>query len=160
MDFWQRMQYFSKEFFISIIVSSNVGSGLNVAASKLLLIQSLSIFSSKDAISWYVHGNGVDTFQMIVFDLINSIFKWWFRSDFFWFKAVFHNNQIKILVKGCSNFSSTEFWWNTEWYFIDNFSSFWEAWCFWVESKQFFFNLFWFWIFLFYEIKSIILLFL
>ena len=41
--------------------------------------------------------------------------------------------------------------------FIDHFSSFWEELCFWVESNQFFFDLFWFLILLLYEIHQLFL---
>ena len=33
-------------------------------------------------------------------------------------------------------------WWKLDWYFIDHFSSFWGAWCFWVERNQFLLDLF------------------
>ena len=31
---------------------------------------------------WYIHANGGDIFQIIIFDLISSIFKCWFRFSF------------------------------------------------------------------------------
>ena len=91
---------------------------------------------------------------MIIFDLINSIFKCWFWFEFCCLKAVVHKNWIKILVKGCRNFSNKELLWKLDWYFIDHFSSFWEVWCFWVESNQFLFNMFWFLMLLFYDIHK------
>ena len=60
----------------------------------------------------------------------------------FCFNFTVHIKMIEILVKGCRNFINMpllyrEFWWNIDWYFIDNFSSFWEAQCFWVDMNQF-----------------------
>ena len=81
---------------------------------------------------------------MILFYLINIIFKCCFRFELCCFKAVLHTKRIIVFVKGCSNFSNKELWWKLDWYFINNSSSFWEAWCCWVESNQFFFNMFWF----------------
>ena len=43
---------------------------------------------------WYIHVNGGESFQMIFFDIINSLFKWCFR-----FKFV---HSILILVLSCS----------------------------------------------------------
>ena len=122
---------------ISLIVFSNVGSGSNFATSILLLIQSGSKLSSKDMIS----GSRGNNFQIIIFDLINSIFKCWFRFECFCFKYVVNTKRIKIIVKGYSNFSKKELWWNIYWYFIDHFISFWEGQCFWVDINQCFFNL-------------------
>ena len=79
---------------------------------------------------------------MIIFDLINSILKCWFRFEFCCFNSVVHTKLIKILVRGCRDFRNKELWWKLDWYLIYHFSSFWEAQCFWVDKSQFFFNLF------------------
>ena len=42
---------------------------------------------------------------MIIFDLINSIFKCFFWFDFFCFKSVIDTKRIQIIFKGCDN------WW-------------------------------------------------
>ena len=88
----------------------------------------------------------------IIFDLINSLFKCCSRFDFFYFNYDLHNKRNKIIVKGCSNFINRVLWWNLDWYLIDNFSSFWEARCFWYDINQFFFNIFWLLVLLFYDI--------
>ena len=75
--------------------------------------------------SWWISGSGGNTFQMIIFDLLNSILKCWIRFEYYCFKAVVHTQLINIIVKGCSNFSSKELWWKLDLYFIDHFSSFW-----------------------------------
>ena len=93
---------------------------------------------------------------MNIFDIINSIFKFWFWFEFCCFKAVVNTKLIKILAKVCSNFSNNEFWRKLDLYFIDHFSSFWESWRFWVESNQFFFNMFWLLLLLFYEINQLL----
>ena len=84
-----------------------------------------------------MHGNGGDTFQIIRFDLINCFFKCWLSIEFFYFMSVFDTKLTKIIVTGCSNFSNKEFWWNLDYYFIDHFGNFWEAWCFLVYSNHF-----------------------
>ena len=53
--------------------------------------------------SWYIHGSGGDNFQMIFFDISNSLFKCGFRFEFFCFKSVVHTKRIKSIVKRCSN---------------------------------------------------------
>ena len=40
---------------------------------------------------------------MIIFDIINNIFKCWSRFKFCCFKAVVHTKWITILVKGCDS---------------------------------------------------------
>ena len=105
--------------------------------------------------SWEIHGSRGNTFQMIIFDLVNSIFKCWFRFECFCFKYVVQTKRIKIIVNRYINFSNNELWWKLALYFIYHFSSFWEARCFWVDSNQFSFNLFWFLILLFYEIHQL-----
>ena len=40
---------------------------------------------------------------MISFDLINSLFKCWFRFEFFCFEVVSHTKRIKIIVKVCDS---------------------------------------------------------
>ena len=52
---------------------------------------------------WYIHGIISDTFRMIIFDLINSIFKYWFWFKICCFKAVTGTNRIKSLFKGCDS---------------------------------------------------------
>ena len=104
---------------------------------------------------WWIHGSGGNNFQMIIFDLINILFKCWIRFEFFCLKAVVHTKLIKILVKGCSNFSNNKLWCNLYWYFFYPFSSFLYACFFLVESNQFFFNMFWLLILLFYEIYQL-----
>ena len=106
----------------------------------------------KQSYSWYIHGSGGNTFQMIMFDLINSLFKCWYRLKCCYFNSTVHTKWIKILAKGCSHFIIGELWWKLDWYFIDHFRRFWEARCFWVESNQLFFNLFSFLMLLLYEI--------
>ena len=64
------------------------------------------------------------------------------QVQFFCFNSTVHTKLFKILVKGCRNFRNMlllyrEFWWNIDWYFIDNFSSFWDAQYFWVDMNQF-----------------------
>ena len=92
------------------------------------------------------------TFQMNVFEFINSLFKCWIRFEYCFLKSVVHTELTKILVKGFSNFSNKLFWRKIDWYVIDHFSIFWEAQYFLVEINQFLFNLFWFLMLLFYEI--------
>ena len=79
---------------------------------------------------------------MIIFDIINSLFKCWFRFKYFYLNSAVHTKWIKIIVKGCSNFRNKELWWKFDWYFIDNFSIFWEALCFWADSNQLLFDIF------------------
>ena len=104
-------------------------------------------------ISW-IRGSGGKTFQMIIFDIINSIFKCCIRFKFCCFKAVVHTKLIKIIVKVCSNFSSRQFWLKIDWYFIYHFINFLDEWCFWVESNQLFFNLFCLLMLLFHKINQ------
>ena len=104
--------------------------------------------------SWGIYVSRGNTFQMIILDIINSLFKCWIRFNFRCVKAVVHNKLIKMLVKGCSNFSNKELWCKLDWYFIGQFSIFWEAWCFWGESNQFFFYMFRLLMLLFYEINQ------
>ena len=53
--------------------------------------------------SLWIIGSRGEMFQMIIFDLINSIFKCWFWFEFCCFKAVFDTIRIKILLKGCDS---------------------------------------------------------
>ena len=50
--------------------------------------------------TWYIHGSGCDTFQMIIFDIINSLFKSWFWFEFICFNAVIDTKWINCTVKG------------------------------------------------------------
>ena len=50
---------------------------------------------------WYIYVYGGDTFQMIIFDLINSLFKCCFWFEFFWFKDSVDTKRIKSIVKVC-----------------------------------------------------------
>ena len=79
--------------------------------------------------SWWTYGRGGNTFNMIIFDIINIPIKCWFRFEFFCFKAVVCTKLIKKIVKGCSYFSNEELLWKIDWYLIDNLISFREA-CF------------------------------
>ena len=49
--------------------------------------------------SWYIHGNEGNNIQMVIFDLINSIFKYWFRFEFCCFNSSVHTKLLKILFK-------------------------------------------------------------
>ena len=91
---------------------------------------------------WNIHVNGGDDFQMIIFDLINSILNFWSRLEFWYFNSAVHTKRIINFAKGCSDFRNIELWWNIDWYFIDHFSRFWYARFFWNESNQFFSNMF------------------
>ena len=53
--------------------------------------------------SLWIHGSRGDNFQMIIFDLINSLLKYWFMFEFWYFKAVVYNKRINFLVKGCDS---------------------------------------------------------
>ena len=80
---------------------------------------------------WYIRGSRGDTFQIIIFDLINSIFKFWSRFKTFCFNYDVCDRLIKNLVKGCRIFKKglllyKEFWWKLDWYLIDNLSRFWK----------------------------------
>ena len=92
---------------------------------------------------------------MILFDIIHGILKCWFRFEFCCFNSVVHNKRMKIIVIGCTDFRNKELWWNLDWYFIDNFSSLWEAWCLWVDRNHFFFNMCWLLILLFHVIHKL-----
>ena len=87
---------------------------------------------------------------MIICDLTNSLFKWWLRFESFWFNSAVHNKLVKIIVKGCRNFKNMillwkELWWILDLYFIDKFSIFWEAQCFWFKRNQLFLICFGYW---------------
>ena len=56
-----------------------------------------SLFKGCD--SWCIRGSGGNNFQMIIFDLINSLFKCWFRFKCFCFKAVVNNKRIDFSSK-------------------------------------------------------------
>ena len=104
----------------------------------------------------YIHFNGGDTFQKIIFDLINSIFKCWFRFKFVCFNFTVQTKLIKIIVKRCRNFMNmlllyNELLWKLDSYFIENFSSFWEAQCLWDERNQLFSICFDYWCYFFME---------
>ena len=85
---------------------------------------------------------------------MNSIFKCWSRFKFCSFNTAVPSKRIRILIKGCGNFINNELWWKLDWYFIDNFSSFWEVRCFLVNSNKFFFDVFWLLVLLFCEIRQ------
>ena len=53
-----------------------------------------------------MHCNRGDTFQMIIFDPINGIFKYWFKLEFCYFNYAVHAKLFKIIVKGCKNFGN------------------------------------------------------
>ena len=76
------------------------------------------------------------------------------RFEFCSFNTAVPSKRIWTLIKGCGNFINNELWWKLDWYFIDNFSSFWEVRCFWVKSKKFFFSVFWLLVLLFCEIHQ------
>ena len=48
---------------------------------------------------WNIHVNGGDDFQMIIFDLINSILNFWSRLEFWYFNSAVHTKRIKNLPK-------------------------------------------------------------
>ena len=95
---------------------------------------------------------------MIIFDIINGIFKCWSRFEFWYFNSSVCTKRIKIHVEGWSNFINKELWCNIDWYLIDHFSSLWESRYFRVESNQFFLNILWSLILLFCEIHQFFLL--
>ena len=49
--------------------------------------------------TWYIPVNGGDTFQMIILDLINSLFKCWFRFKSYYFNSAVHTKLLKMFVK-------------------------------------------------------------
>ena len=91
---------------------------------------------------------------MIIFDLINCVFNCWLRFKICYFNSAVHTKLLKIILKGCSNFRNKELLSKIYWYFIDHFSIFWEARCFWVDKNQLFFNRFWSFLLLFHEIHQ------
>ena len=101
---------------------------------------------------------------MIRFDLRNILFKCCFRFKLCCFNSTSHTNPFKIISKLCGNFRNmlllyNELWSNIDWCFIENFSSFREAHCFFDDRNQFFFEMFRFLMLFYLAIHKLFLLF-
>ena len=71
---------------------------------QILLLQTVVhtkqiIIIVKGSYCWWMRGSGGNNFQMIIFDINNSLFKFWFRFEFCCFKYVVHTKQIKTFSK-------------------------------------------------------------
>ena len=53
----------------------------------------------KKSDSYYIYGSVRDNFQMIIFDIINFLFKCWTRLEVFYFDAAVHTKLYTIIAK-------------------------------------------------------------